>query len=66
MKSKALPRAFKISIAVIICFTIFVFSFLGISIHNMSEKAVEDIGLDWFRLYEKLLGQAPDEAKQLK
>ena len=44
MKGKALPRAFKISIAVIICFTIFVFSFLGISIHNMSEDTIEDIG----------------------
>ena len=27
---------------------------------------LEEIGLDRFRLYEKLLGQAPDEAKQLK
>ena len=44
MKNKALPRSFKTSIAVIICFTIFVFSFLGISIHNMSENAIEDIG----------------------
>ena len=44
MKSKALPRAFKISIAVIICFTIFVFSFLGVSIHRMSENTIEDIG----------------------
>ena len=44
MKSKALPLSFKISIAVIICFTIFVFSFLGASIHNMSENTIEDIG----------------------
>jgi signal transduction histidine kinase/CheY-like chemotaxis protein len=44
MKNRALPRAFKISIAVIICFTIFVFSFLGISIHNMSESTIEEIG----------------------
>ena len=44
MKSKALPRSFKISIAVMIGFTIFVFSFLGMSIHNMSEDAIEDIG----------------------
>jgi signal transduction histidine kinase/CheY-like chemotaxis protein len=44
MKSQALPRAFKISIAVIICFTIFVFSFLGVSIHRMSENTIEDIG----------------------
>ena len=44
MKSKALPRAFKISIAVMIGFTIFVFSFLGMSIHNMSEHTIEDIG----------------------
>ena len=44
MNSKALPRSFKISIAVMICFTIFVFSFLGISIHTMSENAIEDIG----------------------
>lgn len=44
MKNKALPRSLKISIAVIICLTIFVFSFLGISIHNMSEDTIEDIG----------------------
>ncbi len=44
MKNKSLPRSFKISIAVIICFTIFVFSFLGISIHTMSENTIEDIG----------------------
>ena len=44
MKNKALPLSFKISIAVIICFTIFVFSFLGASIHNMSENTIEDIG----------------------
>lgn len=44
MKHQALPRSFKISIAVIICFTAFVFSFLGISIHKMSENTIEDIG----------------------
>ena len=44
MKNKALPRSFKISIAVIICFTIFVFSFLGMSIHHISENTIEDIG----------------------
>lgn len=44
MKSKALPRSLKISIAVIICLTVFVFFFLGRSIHNMSENTIEDIG----------------------
>ena len=44
MKNRALPRFLKISIAVIVCLTIFVFSFLGISIHHMSENAIEDIG----------------------
>lgn len=44
MKNKALPRSLKISIAVIICLTVFVFSFLGTSIHNMSENTIEDIG----------------------
>ena len=44
MESKSLPRSFKISIAVIIGLTIFVFSFLGISIHNVSENTIEDIG----------------------
>ena len=44
MKHQALPRSFKISIAVMICFTVFVFSFLGISIHSMSENTIEDIG----------------------
>ena len=44
MKHQALPRSFKISIAVMICFTVFVFSFLGMSIHNMSENTIEDIG----------------------
>lgn len=44
MKNQVLPRSFKISIAVIICFTVFVFSFLGISIRNMSEATIEDIG----------------------
>ncbi len=44
MKHQALPRSFKISIAVMICFTVFVFSFLGISIHSMSQNTIEDIG----------------------
>lgn len=44
MQNKALPRSLKISIAVIICLTVFVFSFLGITIHNMSESTIEDIG----------------------
>ena len=44
MKSKALPRSFKISIVVIVCFTAFVFSFLGNSIHKMSESTIEEIG----------------------
>lgn len=44
MKCQALPRPFKISIAVTICLTVFVFSFLGISIHKMSENTIEDIG----------------------
>ena len=44
MKRIALPRSFKISIAVIACLTVFVFSFLGISIHHISEDTIEDIG----------------------
>lgn len=44
MKNQTLPRSFKISITVIICFTVFLFSFLGISIQNMSEDTIEDIG----------------------
>ena len=44
MKNRILPRALKVSIAVIICLTIFVFSCLGISIHNMSENTIEEIG----------------------
>ena len=44
MKNMALPRSLKVSIAIIICLTIFVFSFLGLSIHNMSENTIEDIG----------------------
>ena len=44
MKSKTLPRSLKISIAVIICLTVFVFFFLGRTIHNMSENTIEDIG----------------------
>ncbi|NBI09247.1 response regulator [Colidextribacter sp. OB.20] len=44
MKNKALPRSLRIGIVVMICLTIFVFSFLGISIHNMSENTIEEIG----------------------
>ncbi len=44
MKSKALPRSLKISIAVIICLNIFIFSFLGKSINKMSEEAIENLG----------------------
>ena len=44
MKNKALPRSLKIGIAVIVCLTIFVFSFLGLSIHDMSENTIEEIG----------------------
>ena len=47
MKNQALPRSFKISIAVIICFTVFLFSLLGISIRNMSESTIENIGTDY-------------------
>ena len=39
-----MPRSLKISIAVIICLTIFVFSVLGIFIHRMSEDTIEEIG----------------------
>ena len=44
MNNKILPRSLKISIAVIICLTIMVFSLLGRSIHNMSESTIEEIG----------------------
>lgn len=44
MKSMTLPRSLKISIVVIICLNIFVFSLLGISIHKMSEDTIENIG----------------------
>ena len=44
MKSIALPQFLKISIAVIICLNIFVFSFLGISVNRMSENTIENIG----------------------
>ena len=44
MKNKTLPHPLRISIAVMVCLTIFVFSFLGISIHNMSENTIEEIG----------------------
>lgn len=39
-----MPRSLKIGIAVIVCLTIFVFSFLGLSIHDMSENTIEEIG----------------------
>ncbi|MCI8639035.1 MAG: response regulator [Coprococcus sp.] len=44
MKNKILPPSLRINITVIICLTIFVFSFLGISIHNMSENTIGEIG----------------------
>ncbi len=44
MKNMALSRSLKISIAVIICLNIFVFSFLGMSVNNMSESTIEKIG----------------------
>lgn len=44
MKDQVLPRSLKASIGVLICFTVIVFSFLGISIQNMSENTIEDIG----------------------
>ena len=47
MKNKTLPRSLRISIAVIICLTVFVFSFLGISIHNMSENTIGEIGTSY-------------------
>ena len=47
MKNKALPRSLNISIAVIICLIIFVFSFLGMSINNMSESTIENIGITY-------------------
>ena len=47
MKINALPHSFKVSIAVMICLTVFVFSFMGIYIHNMSENTVIDIGTSY-------------------
>ena len=44
MISKTLPRSLRVSIAVIICLTILVFSLLGLSIHKMSEKTIEETG----------------------
>ena len=44
MGNKTLPRSLKIGIAVIVCLTIFVFSFLGSSLHDMSENTIEEIG----------------------
>ena len=49
MINKALPRSLKISIAVIICLTVFVFSFLGIAIHSMSENTIEETGTAYIR-----------------
>lgn len=44
MKNMVLPRSLKISIAVIICLNIFVFSFLGISMNKIGENTIENIG----------------------
>ena len=44
MKSIILPRSLKISIAVIICLNIFIFSFLGVSVNRMGEDTIENIG----------------------
>ena len=44
MKNRALPRSLKISIAVIVCLNILVFFILGISVNNMSESTIENIG----------------------
>ena len=44
MKIKVLPRSLKISIAVVICLNIFIFSFLGVSINKKSEDTIENIG----------------------
>ncbi len=44
MRNKALPQSLKIGTAVAVCLTVFVFSFLGMSIHHMSENAIEDVG----------------------
>ena len=44
MQNRALPRSLKINIAIIIFLTIFVFFFLGTTLHDMSETTIEDIG----------------------
>ncbi|NBI69149.1 response regulator [Pseudoflavonifractor sp. 60] len=44
MKSVVLPRSLGISIAAVICLTLFVFSLLGLSINRMSERTIEQIG----------------------
>lgn len=44
MKSQALPRSLKISIAVVLCLNILIFSFLGLSVNKMSEHTIENIG----------------------
>ena len=43
MKSIILPRSLKISIAVIICLNIFIFSFLGVSVNRIGEDTIENI-----------------------
>lgn len=44
MNNMVLPRSLKISIAVIICLNILVFSFLGIALNKMSENTIQNIG----------------------
>lgn len=44
MKSQALPRSLKVSIAVVLCLNILIFSFLGLSVNKMSEHTIENIG----------------------
>ncbi len=47
MKNMPLLRSLKVNVAVIICLNIFVFSFLGMSINNMCENTIENIGTDY-------------------
>ena len=44
MKSQAFSHSLKVSIAWIICLNIFIFLFLGISIHKTSENTIGEIG----------------------
>ena len=44
MKSQAFSHSLKVSIALIICLNIFIFLFLGISIHKTGENTIEEIG----------------------